>query len=228
MTGCLFQGNAGPFGGGFACYRNCAPELTDCVFIDNIGVEAGGSFYAGGDGFSSITGSTFAGNSSNLGGGVYSHLSNLSLSDCTLVENSASVAGSGIYVAYTPTELEQVIIAFGQGASAFHCGDSEFPPDLSCCDIYGNAGGDWTDCVADQLGVAGNISVDPLFCDITTGDFTLHDDSPCAPGNSSGCGLIGAWLGDASSFRRRWTRGPGSGSGDCSLERDALGQVGRK
>ena len=244
LTGCLFQGNVGPFGGGFACYRNCAPELTDCVFefnesahgagvfsfdssvtatgcrfegnvclaegggfanfdssptvadcvfIDNIGVEAGGGFYAGGDGFSSITGSTFAGNSSNLGGGVYSHLSNLSLAACTLVENTAAVAGSGIYVAYTPTYLEQVIIAFGQGAPAIHCGDSESPPVFSCCDIYGNAGGDWAGCVSDQLGVAGNISIDPLFCDITTGDFTLHDDSPCAPGHGTGCALIGAW-----------------------------------
>ena len=193
VTRCRFVGNLclGE-GGGFANFDS-SPTVTDCSFIDNLGVEAGGGFYAGGDGHSSITGCTFAGNSSNLGGGVYAHYSTLTLSSCTLVENSASVAGSGIYVAYTPTDLQQVIIAFGQGTPAFQCGDTDYPPTVSCCDIYGNAAGDWSDCVADQLGVAGNISVDPLFCDLSTGDFTLRDDSLCAPDNSSGCGLIGAW-----------------------------------
>ena len=34
---------------------------------------------------------------------------------------------------------------------------------MTDCDVYGNEGGDWTDCIADQLGQDGNISADPLF-----------------------------------------------------------------
>jgi hypothetical protein len=63
---------------------------------------------------------------------------------------------------------------------------------LTCCDIYGNTGGDWVGEIAGQYGVNGNISEDPLFCDIANDDFTLNAASPCAPANSSGCGLIGA------------------------------------
>jgi hypothetical protein len=68
-------------------------------------------------------------------------------------------------------------------------------PMLGCCDIFGNAGGDWIDCIADQLGQGGNISEDPLFCDPEVGDFTLRGDSPCAPFSPPNpeCDRIGAW-----------------------------------
>jgi hypothetical protein len=62
---------------------------------------------------------------------------------------------------------------------------------LTCCDLYGNPGGDWVGGVADQYGVRGNISADPLFCDPGGDDFRLQEGSPCAPGEE--CGLMGAW-----------------------------------
>ena len=64
---------------------------------------------------------------------------------------------------------------------------------LRCCDLFGNSQGDWTDGIADQCGVDGNISADPLFCDAGTDDFTLDGHSPCAPGYNPDCGLVGAW-----------------------------------
>ena len=65
----------------------------------------------------------------------------------------------------------------------------------TCCDIYGNAGGDWVGTIAGQLGQDGNICEDPLFCDPENGDFTLHCTSPCAPFTppNTECDLIGAW-----------------------------------
>lgn len=53
--------------------------------------------------------------------------------------------------------------------------------------IFGNAGGD------SLIGVhSDNIFVAPLFCDLSGGDVTLHDDSPCLPmGNPWGV-LMGA------------------------------------
>ncbi len=38
-----------------------------------------------------------------------------------------------------------------------------------------------------------DIVADPLFCDVGVLDFTVHANSPCAPGGSPGCGAIGAW-----------------------------------
>jgi hypothetical protein len=61
---------------------------------------------------------------------------------------------------------------------------------LFCCDLFGNIGGDYIGPIVDQLGMNGNISEDPLFCDPGSLDLRIHSDSPCAPGGD--CGLIGA------------------------------------
>jgi hypothetical protein len=63
---------------------------------------------------------------------------------------------------------------------------------LSCTDIHGNVDGDWVGDIADQYGINGNISEDPLLCDVAGGDFHLHSDSPCAWANNPECGYIGA------------------------------------
>lgn len=89
-----------------------------------------------------------------------------------------------------PPTLANTIIASSLAGAGILCSFSH-PPVLTCCDIHGNAGGDWTGAIAGQLGINGNISADPLFCDPAADDFTLRGDSPCAPGGE--CGLIGAW-----------------------------------
>jgi hypothetical protein len=62
---------------------------------------------------------------------------------------------------------------------------------FSCCDFYGNAGGDWVGRATSQLGLRGNISEDPLFCDSASNDFRIATTSPCTLANS-GCGGMGA------------------------------------
>jgi hypothetical protein len=68
---------------------------------------------------------------------------------------------------------------------------------LYCTNIYGNEGGDWVDSLAVWLGVHGNFSADPAFCnpDISPYDLGLCQNSPCLPGNHPDgydCGLVGA------------------------------------
>lgn len=67
--------------------------------------------------------------------------------------------------------------------------------EMACCDLWGNAGGDWVGPIEAFLGADGNISADPLFCDPLLLDFTLHAGSPCAPFTppNETCDLIGAW-----------------------------------
>ena len=69
-------------------------------------------------------------------------------------------------------------------------------PIIECTNIFGHSNGnDWVGDFEDQLGINGNISEDPLYCTppvYPDFDPTLMDNSPCAPENSSGCGLIGA------------------------------------
>ena len=65
-------------------------------------------------------------------------------------------------------------------------------PSITCCDFYGNAGGDWPGALAALLGTYGNVSSDPRFCDPPSGHFGLGPDSPCLPEGNT-CGVqIGA------------------------------------
>jgi hypothetical protein len=83
-------------------------------------------------------------------------------------------------------------VAYNHGSLVNPADSAWFLPTLSCCNIYGNSGGDWISYIASQADSNGNFSADPLFCDTTSGDFHLQSNSPCAPANNS-CGeLIGA------------------------------------
>jgi hypothetical protein len=84
------------------------------------------------------------------------------------------------------------IIAGNLGGAAYAVGSQ---PQLSCCDIYGNPGGDWVGPISSQFGINGNISLDPLFCAPNVGDFRLQEGSPCRPHSPENpeCDLLGAW-----------------------------------
>ena len=120
--------------------------------------------------------------------------------NCTLSGNSSYLYGGAIYIGLTTTlTLENTIVTYNlaRHEGAIYCQEPEGIVDLSCCNIYGNTTGDWVECFADQLGIKGNISADPLFCDTLGGDFTIEACSPCLPGNHPDgydCGgPIGAW-----------------------------------
>ncbi len=132
---------------------------------------------------------TFFGNGAPYGGNISSDCSsNTSISGCIV---AASVAGEGVYK------------------------DSSSEAVLDCTDIFGNAGGDWVEAIADQYGVNGNICLDPLFCDAENGDFTLREGSPCLPEFNPDCGLIGALGQGCSGPSGIVNRRDGHGGGLC-------------
>lgn len=172
MSSCYFYGNTGesgrPFVHGAAIYcSSSSPVVEDCTFNHNGGmVEVNGAVL---NGFQSSP--TFT--------------------NCTIY-NSYHTGDYclDIYLFNSDAVFENTIIAFGGGEIVQleeYEGDCSIT--FSCCDIYGNAGGDWTGDIAGQYGVNGNISEDPLFCDAPSADFGLMSGSPC---NSVGCGIMGA------------------------------------
>ncbi|MBK8229074.1 MAG: T9SS type A sorting domain-containing protein [Candidatus Eisenbacteria bacterium] len=63
----------------------------------------------------------------------------------------------------------------------------------SCNDVW-RCATRWTG-TSDPTGANGNISVNPLFCNAGSGNYTLNSNSPCAPGHhpsGSNCQVIGA------------------------------------
>jgi len=162
LTGCVFYGNIGVNGGG-ACFVYAYGPMSDCLFYDNT-ASFGGGLQCYGNAQCTLTGCTFSGNGAPNGGGVY-------------CRNNSS-----------PSIVNTIIAFSSQGqAVARHATDCN--PTLACSNLYDNAGGDWVGCIAGQAGTNGNISEDPLFCNVTYKDFTLREDSPCA---QASCGLMGA------------------------------------
>jgi len=201
ITGCVFHENVGDgVGAGGLRLNSCQGTVTDCIFASNWAVDGGGMFIRG---HSSplITHCLFVDNVAQFwGGGIACDQSTPTIRHCTLVDNEASATGGGIWYTYDVTmRIENTIVAFrreGGGIPEFP--NTGHPSELSigCCDVFGNAEGDYTGELDDQTGISGNFSSNPLFCDIAGGDFTIAENSPCLPGNHPygyDCDLIGAY-----------------------------------
>jgi len=187
VTGCLFVDNPAEGGGGIYC-RRCSLAVTNSHFQQNSSDNNGGSgILCSAPLSATITGCTFIGNIGSHGVGLSGEAT---ITNCTFVGNGP---GSQVSVTANST-IDRTIIAFGKG-KGIECWQGAAPT-LRCCDIFGNAGGDWIECIAGQQNVEGNFAADPLFCNIGLGDLTLNVESPCLPGNHPQgveCGLIGAW-----------------------------------
>ncbi len=143
-----------------------------------------------------LTNSVLAGNTADfVGGGVF-------LQDCTvagitgntIVANAGTGSGAGgVYVTNSAVTMANSIVAMNTGGASLANGVYFASGSLAatCSDVWGNAESDWGG-VTDPTGTAGNISADPLLCDVAALDFSLGSASPCAAANSGGCGLIGA------------------------------------
>jgi len=91
-----------------------------------------------------------------------------------------------------------IAVLNGQGYNNLSVGNWRgigcYQSSMYCNNSYGSTDMDWesasSDC--DTVGMAGNILADPLFCSPGIGDYSIASESPCAPANSGGCGLIGA------------------------------------
>ncbi|MFC1572692.1 FG-GAP-like repeat-containing protein [Candidatus Eisenbacteria bacterium] len=200
VTGCTFLRNQAEQGGGGVCCQEADGDegfITDCYFVENE-ADYGGGLFCDGDAYPLVTYSVFRTNSAVSEGGAIccQEDGSVQLGNCTLYGNSAN-DGGGLAVpggTHDDPVLSNTIIAFSTSGGAVSCGGTD--PVVSCCDIYGNVGGDWIQCIAGMESINHNFSADPLFCDPAWGDFTLQDGSPCEPEADPFCNLIGA-LSDA-------------------------------
>ena len=222
LQNCTIEGNFGGVGGGGGIHLDGSDaRITDCLVADN----TYGGIYAYDYADPKIDGCTIAENDAvSRGAGLRCryHASPL-VTNCTFYGNNTPNYGSGICVGVECAPIiANTIIAFGLQSEAVYCDDVTAAPVLVCCDLYGNEGGDWVDCVAGQVGLNGNFSADPLFCDAAGGDFTLHANSPCAEASNPGCGQLGAW--PTGCGPTTYTVLP-DGSGDFQWIQDALDEA---
>ena len=133
--------------------KNVNASFTGCLFLRNSAPN--GSILNGGDG----NATTFTA--------------------CTFVDNTTSGDMFACPFCCCDIYLTRCIIT---GSSGGYCAGSVAYMVLTCCNVWGNADGDYVGCFSGQEGERGNFSADPLFCDPEAEDYRLADCSPCLPG----------------------------------------------
>jgi hypothetical protein len=122
------------------------------------------------------------------GGGVYVQYSSATIENCTLDANGsagtyAEAGNLGILTSmFVPGAITvtHTILSHSPDGRGVYCDplSSGTDPTISCCDIYGNAGGDAPCGTGSE-----NFSADPLLCEPGTDNYSLGVLSPCAPGH---------------------------------------------
>jgi len=189
FSACDFIDNVAPYGAAVFFLSNflCTASFTDVRFSGNLATTYGGAICSS-SATLTITGCLFSSNTAHSGGAIFCARSSPHIEHSSFVGNSG-VNGSALHCRFVESivEIEHTIIAFSPQGTAIDCLE-DCSPTLVCCDVCGNAGGDWVGCIAGQEGVNGNFSEDPLFC---TDCYYLQDCSPCVDGY--GCGQVGAY-----------------------------------
>lgn len=198
ITNCVFVGNQAGRGGAIFTYNYCSPNIIGCTFANNTATSYGGAISLSVDSSPAIEDCTFYGNSADAYGGALSVWNEAAptITNCTLYGNSAPDGGSGAWCRWGGAPVfVNTIIAFSTAGNAVSCESGDGNPTFSCCDIFGNAGGDWVDCIEGLEASDGNISLDPLFADPDNHVFHLSAGSPCIAFTDPNieCDLIGAW-----------------------------------
>jgi hypothetical protein len=193
---CRFDSNTAVpnSGGAVDCWHSTGTFLR-CRFLDNDAALRGGAFSVNVVSGPSFTDCLFARNAAPSGGALrLAGSGTASLVGCTMIENSAAIQGSGIFgEGQSAAILDRTVIAFGSGAAVV-CAGSAWA-DITCTDVFGNTGGDWTGCIAAEFGADGNFSADPELCDAAGGDYRVTlPTSPCLPANNA-CGQLVGSLG---------------------------------
>jgi hypothetical protein len=179
-----YYGGAG--GGGVFC-----SDCTNLVITDNLIAENTAGTFGGGiwcNGSATVTNNLIVDNVAGIAGGaIHTRFSPATIINNTIVGNSAPT-GAAFEIRYSssPT-ISRNIVAGSVGGAAFYC-DGSVVPSITCNDLWDNEGGDGNCALGGD-----NFSAEPIFCDEDFGDYHLHEDSPCTPGNApSGCQLVGA------------------------------------
>lgn len=208
VTNVTFDSNHSGGGAGAFCLDS-SPQFTTCTFLDNRCSGTGAGFYAD-NSSPTFTECLFSGNTSSFFAGAMAYYGGSAgtVTNCTLYGNEAPSGGAFVARAGSQASVENTIVAFSTGGTVTYCTDSS-SVGLVCSDVYGNQNGDWVGCFAGQSGVNGNFSLDPLFCEPDSLDFTLAASSPCL--SALGCGLVGAF-------------GEGCGTGSGLVDQAVSGQ----
>jgi hypothetical protein len=208
IRNCNFVGNRCTFGGGAGYIFAAQATFTDCQFIDNVGGSYGGAFDTN-NVTSTFRRCVFKGNSAaragafeTFGGG------NTTFENCLFAANRATGTGGGAAIwvgsgssivrAYSCTFAGNIATSTAGGVNttsggtlnAFNCvfwGNSGSAGQTAANQVNGGGGTNLVQYCTVQGGFTGtgNLSTDPLFVSVASGDYRLQPTSPAIDSGSN-------------------------------------------
>ena len=168
------------------------PIIRGCTFTENRGDANAGGVAAFGS-VAEIRDCLFTGNWGYLGSAVFlPDSSTVDLVGCTISGNNSSLDKDAVGVDGTATlNISNCLITFNSRHAVRDYGTGTIT--ISGSNVYGNAEGNYEGDIAGSGGSGGNLSVDPLYCDAESWDFSLRGDSPCTAGNAPNLEQMGAF-----------------------------------
>lgn len=181
---------------GGALYVDRYDSAEGCLFFANAAQESGGALHlvdvTVSKEFQHFSGNVMAENRAGLRGGAVAVTGSLGLFERVNSTLAGNEAPEGAHLwSDRPDEwgsLRGSVLAFGAAGAAVAGAGTV---DAACCDVYGNAGGDYAGPLLGEEETEGNLSADPRFCDPASRDFRPAEGSPCLPPLPAGCGFYG-------------------------------------
>jgi hypothetical protein len=184
MRDCLIEYNEAWYGGGVRCEYSPA-TFERVVFVGNYATDTCGAVTCIGADFS-FEDCTFIGNSAGFCGGIGCIEATVDVTGSTFAATQTSHGGTVHCWPDSDVRIERSVLAYATGA-AVRCETGSLL-DMSHCVVFANSTGD---------SLCGhhyeNVFEDPAFCGLELHDLTVHESSPCLPGNNPWGVLIGAY-----------------------------------
>ena len=181
-------------GGGISLFAAGAPVIRNNVIARNSAFAQGGGIYIVNQSDALIVQNLIVGNSAGEGSGVYWLVPfgarGPRLVNNTIADNLATFAGQGSAVFADGFDINAVLVnnllVAPAGQTALHCGNSNDPnpPVIQFNDVFTPGGPAYGGICADQTGINGNLSVDPVF--VAPGnDYHVQPGSPVTDAGDS-------------------------------------------
>jgi PKD repeat protein len=179
---------------GGAIFINGRPIIEDCI-IKNCSASHGAGIYVGMTvgGQAEIRNVLLYDNTATIaGGGVYVANATAVLDNCTYADNNApNGAAVGIADLSGSATLNRNLLAFNSGDGVY-CEGATANVTFDCCVFWEHVNGHVTGNCSFPTDPAEAVEADPQFCDRPEDDYGVYLGSPCDPGFSQ-CGeLVGA------------------------------------
>jgi hypothetical protein len=192
---CVIESCYSPWYGGGIAVTSASPTIRNVMFLSNQADHDGGGLYLSAS--SSVVDSCmFHDNVAASSGGAIGMINSTpQFINCTVHHNSAGANGGGVYVGIGGNPaLTRCVVSSATAGGGIYGETTAVGATVACCDVFGNAGGDYAGSIPDQTGINSNISTDPVFCDagVSPPDLAISSLSPCAPALSPCAQLIGA------------------------------------